>query len=211
MDEMTLIHGDCLEEMKKMPDKSMDLIVTDPPYGVNMDKELHKKQGKYGYKDYGDTNWDIKPSKEYFEEIFRISKNQIIWGGNYFVDYLYPSMGWFVWDKGQREFSLADGELAWTSFNMALRIFTIPRGRALQDGKKHPTQKSLELMKWCIITIDKKLKRKDYTILDPFMGSGTTGVACAELHRRFIGIEINKSYYDIACKRIKNVNPTFNF
>lgn len=113
-------------------------------------------------------------------------------------------MGWFVWDKGQREFSLADGELAWTSFNMALRIFTVPRGRALQDGRRHPTQKALELMKWCIITIDKKLQQKDYSIFDPFMGSGTTGVACKELNRRFIGIEINKEYYEIAKRRIAN-------
>lgn len=190
--------GDCLEVMPEL-DK-VDLVLTDPPYGRNMDKELHKKQGKYGYKDYGNTNWDIKPPKKVFDLMFKVSKDQIIWGGNYFIDYLYPSMGWLVWDKGQRDFSLADGELAWSSFNKALRIFTIPRGKALQDGKVHPTQKSLHLMKWCLITYGKDCK----TILDPFLGSGTTAVACKELNRKCIGIEISKEYCDIAIKRLKN-------
>lgn len=190
--------GDCMDIMKTMADKSVDLCLCDPPYGRGMDKELHKKQGKYGYKDYGDTNWDIKPTKEYFIEMMRVSKNQIIWGGNYFIDYLYPSMGWLVWDKGQREFSLADGELAWTSYQKALRIKTLSRSKALQDYKQHPTQKSLIVMKWCLLNYGKEAN----TVLDPFMGSGTTGVACKELGRNFIGIEINKDYFNIAKRRI---------
>ncbi len=202
MEEMInkVVQGDCLEIMRKMPDKSVDLCLTDPPYGIGMDKELHKKQGKYGYKDYGNTNWDVKPTKEYFDEMIRVSKNQIIWGGNYFVDYLYPSMGWMVWDKGQRNFSLADGELAWSSFQRALRIFEVSRAKALQDHKQHPTQKSLSLMKWCLL----KSSEKNSLILDPFLGSGTTAVACKELHRRFIGIEISKEYCDIANLRLNN-------
>ncbi len=198
-----IICGDCLEVMKDIPDNSVDLVLTDPPYGINMDRELHKKQGKYGYKDYGDTNWDIKPSKKYFEEIFRISKNQIIWGGNYFIDYLYPSMGWIVWDKGQRDFSLADGELAWTSFQKALRIFTVARSTALKDGKQHPTQKSLEVIERCIKYADRALGEEVKTILDPFLGSGTTAVACKHLKRNYIGIEISPKYCKIARQRLR--------
>lgn len=151
-----IINGDCLEIMRKMPDKSFDLVLTDPPYGINMDSKLHKKDGRYGYKDYGNSDWDRAiPTRDYFDEIFRVSKNQIIWGGNYFVQYLPPKMGWLVWDKGQRDFSLADGELAWTSFDKALRIFSVSRSSALKDVKQHPTQKSLEVMKRCILYADR--------------------------------------------------------
>lgn len=198
-----IIQGDCLEIMKKMKDNSVDLVLTDPPYGINMDKELHKKQGKYGYKDYGDTNWDIKPTKEYFDEMIRVSKNQIIWGGNYFIDYLYPTMGWLVWDKGQRNFSLADGELAWTSFQKALRIFTVARSTALKDYKQHPTQKSLEVMGRCIKYADRALGKENITILDPFLGSGTTALAAEKLNRKWIGIEISPEYCEIARQRLR--------
>jgi len=197
-----LYNCDCLEFMQTMGDKSVDLVLTDPPYGIAMDKELHKKDGKYGYKDYGDTNWDVKPDKKYFETIKCVSKNQIIWGSNYFIDYLYPTMGWLVWDKGQRGFSLADGELAWTSFNKALRIFTLPRSKALKDGKRHPTQKSLTVMIWCIRYADRALGQDVTTILDPYMGSGTIADACEKLGRQWIGIEISEKYCEIAAKRI---------
>ncbi len=107
-------------------------------------------------------------------------------------------MQWLVWDKGQRDFSLADCEFAWSSQYKAARIFNYGRGKAVQDGKEHPTQKPLQLMQWCLGF----LPEKD-TILDPFMGSGTTGVACAKLGRKFIGIEIEPKYFDIACKRVQ--------
>jgi len=154
-DAVYIIHGDCREILPQLPDKSIDLALTDPPYGIGADASAHKAGGRNGWKDYGDTNWDAKPDKVIFDLIFRISNHQIIWGGNYFTDYLYPSMGWLVWDKGQRDFSLADGELAWTSFQNALRIYMIPRGLALQDGKQHPTQKSLEIMNLCILYADR--------------------------------------------------------
>lgn len=143
-----------------------------------------------------------------FEAMRGISRDQIVWGGNYFADYLAPSMGWLVWDKGQRDFSLADGELAWTSFNQAMRIFTYPRPKALQDGKQHPTQKPLQLMHWAI----QQCKYWDtaISILDPFLGSGTTLVACKELNRAGIGIEINPKYCEIAKTRLQNTcKPMF--
>ena len=200
--DLRIYLGDCLEIMPLLP--KVDLVVTDPPYGINMDAELHKKKGTFGYKDYGDSgNWDAAPPPlEIFKMIFEISKDQIIWGGNYFIDKLYPSMGWLVWDKGQRDFSLSDGELAWTSFDQALRIKTYARSKALQDGKRHPTQKSLTVMKWAI----QQCKYWDIplTILDPFLGSGTTLVACKELNRNGIGIEINQKYCEIAKTRLQN-------
>jgi len=198
--EYKIIQGDCLEVMKDIPDKSVDLVLTDPLYGIGAGKEKPHN----GWKDYGMNDWDNKsPSKEYFKEIFRISKNQIIWGGNYFIDYLCPSMGWIVWDKGQRDFSLADGELAWTSFQKALRIFTVARSKALRDTKQHPTQKSLEVIELCIKYADRALGEEVKTICDPFLGSGTTAVACQNLKRNFIGIEISKEYCAIAEQRLR--------
>lgn len=107
-------------------------------------------------------------------------------------------MGWLVWDKGQRDFSLADGELAWTSFDRALRIKTHARAKAMKDGKRHPTQKSLTIMKWCLLNSTKEGE----IVCDPFMGSGTTGLACKELGRDFIGIEIHQPYFEISERRI---------
>lgn len=188
--------GDCLELMKQIPDKSIDLVLTDPPYWINAWKEKeHNWRKDYWY----NTRDELKPSKEYFDEIFRISKNQIIRWGNYFIDYLEPKMCRLVRDKWQRDFSLADWELARTSFDKALRICTVPRAEALQDWKEHPTQKSLRLFKWCL----ENHSEPWMTILDPFLGSGTTAVACKQMWRNFIGIEKEKKYVDIANKRLQ--------
>jgi len=127
-----------------------------------------------------------------------ISRHQIIWGGNYFTDFLPPTMHWLMWDKGQRDFSLADFEMAWGSQQRAARIFNYARAKALKDGKQHPTQKPVELMEWCI----NELPKDKSVILDPFMGSGTTLVACAKMGRAGIGIEINPDYFEIACDRV---------
>lgn len=129
------------------------------------------------------------------------SKHQIIWGGNYFTDLLPPRMRWLVWDKGQREFSLADVEMAWTSQQKAARAFDYPRALALRDGKQHPTQKPVELMRWCLGFL-----KEASTILDPFMGSGTTGVAAVMEGRAFIGIEIDERYFNIAVERIRKAH-----
>ena len=146
-----------------------------------------------------ETDWDAqRPCRKTFDEILKIAPQQIIWGGKYFTDYLPPKMRWLIWDKGQREFSLADVEMAWTSQNKAARVFDYPRSLALQDGKQHHTQKPVELMRWCLGFL-----KDAQTILDPFCGSGTTGVACVKEGRSFVGIEINPQYFDIACDRIR--------
>ena len=200
---------DCLVAMKQLPDKCIDLVLTDPPYGIDYGSQLKGKgldgggSDKNGWKSYGENNWDKeRPSKEYFDEIFRISKNQIIWGGNYFSDYLKGSQGWLVWNKGQRGFSLADGELAFTSYDKALRIFDYARARQLNDeNRQHPTQKPVALIDWCIKYA--KLNNES-VILDPFSGSGSVGVSCIKNKMKFIGFELEQKYVDIANKRIQD-------
>ena len=194
----TLYLGDCRDILPTLP--RVDAVVTDPPYGIGADKAASKNEGKWGWVYYGETDWDAnRPPPECFELILKAAPLQIIWGGNYFTDLLPPTMQWLVWDKGQRDFSLADCEFAWSSQQKAARIFDYPRARALQDGKEHPTQKPIALMKWCI-----DMLQKSETILDPFMGSGTTGVAAVQMGRKFIGIEREPKYFDIACKRIED-------
>lgn len=193
-----LLLGDCREILPTLG--RVDAVVTDPPYGIDYGKAGGFSTAS-GWKDWrGKAEWDVeRPSREIFDAMLARSKHQIIWGGNYFTDYLPPTMQWLVWDKGQRNFTLADCEFAWSSQHKAARIFTYARGKAAQDGKEHPTQKPIALMSWCLTHVpDAKL------ILDPFMGSGTTGVACVKAGRKFIGIEIDPDYFEIACERIRN-------
>jgi len=194
---VVLYQGDCLKVLPTLG--RFDAVVTDPPYGIGADKAASKANGKCGWKYYGETDWDaLRPSKEIFELILARSKTQIIWGGNYFTDFLPPSMQWLVWDKGQRDFSLADCEFAWTSQNKAARVFTFPRALALQDGKEHPTQKPIELMSWCL----DQIKPKPKSVVDPFLGSGTTAISCVRRGIPFVGIERHGPYFDIAVRRI---------
>jgi DNA modification methylase len=196
---VTLYCGDCRDILPTLG--KVDAVVTDPPYGIGADEAAAKNKGKWGWKDYGETQWDRDrpPPPCVFKAILDCSKEQVIWGGNYFTDFLPPSMRWLIWDKGQRDFSLADVEMAWTSQQKAARAFDYPRAKALNDGKQHPTQKPVEVMKWCLGFLPDAR-----TILDPFMGSGTTGVACVQLGRKFTGIELDERYFDIACRRISD-------
>ena len=193
-----IIQGDCLEVMKQMPDKCVDLVVTDPPYGIGMSVQIGKKKGEKGDK-WNSDEWDIKiPDKEVFKEIMRVSKNQIIWGGNYFN--LPATRCFLIWDKVQR-IDFADCEMAWTSFNTSAKIFTFARSN-LQGfrfpERKHPTQKPVQLMEWCL----QKFSKENDLILDCFIGSGTTAVACKKMDRNFIGIEISEKYCQIAESRL---------
>ena len=193
----TLYLGDCRDILPTLP--KVDAVITDPPYGINAARTRNSR--KDGWVDYGCDGWDLeRPDAAIFQLILQESRVQIIWGGNYFTDWLPPTMQWLVWDKGQRDFSLADCEFAWSSQRRAARIFNYSRGAALQDGKEHPTQKPVALMAWCI----DQLANGPQTILDPFMGSGTTGVACMTLGRKFIGIEREPKYFEIACRRIED-------
>ncbi len=205
---IVLYQGDSFDVLPTLP--VAELCLTDPPYGIGADKAAAdaalsrikaagKSKAGRGWAYYGETSWDNRrPPKELFELILARSKTQIIWGGNYFTDFLPPSMQWLVWDKGQRDFSLADCEFAWTSQNKAARVFTFPRALALQDGKEHPTQKPIELMSWCL----DQIKPKPKSVIDPFLGSGTTAISCVRRGIPFVGIEIDPGYFDIACRRI---------
>lgn len=197
--DCTLILCDCLEIMPTLG--PVDAVVTDPPYGIDYGRSggFSATHGWGAWRE--NVAWDAsRPAASAFETMMAISKHQIIWGGNYFTDYLPPTMHWIIWDKGQREFSLADFEMAWGSQKRAARIINYARSKALKDGKQHPTQKPIEVMRFCIEELPKATK----AIIDPFMGSGTTGVACVKLGRRFIGIEIDSGYFDIACRRIED-------
>ena len=199
-----LLHGDCLELMKNIPDGSVDLVLTDPPYGIKADKGSAGFGVAKGRKYKG--NWDSKiPPKEVFDEMFRIGKNVIIFGGNYFAHYLPPSKHWIVWDKkGDIAFQnpFADCELIYTSFNKVVKKIVFKQQGFITDSKDkrcHPTQKPTELVEMLI----KEYSKEGNTILDCFMGSGTTGVACVNTNRNFIGIELDEGYFNIAKKRIE--------
>jgi DNA modification methylase len=196
----TLYLGDCLDVLPMLP--AVGLILTDPPYGIGIDgqkERIDKRNPKHSRKGYEFFHWDEDiPSQYAFEMMFYKSKHQIIWGGNYFVDRLKTgTKGWLFWDKGQRGLTMSDGEFAYTSLQMPSRAITINRAEIKSDWPEHPTQKPLRLMEWCLSHIpDAK------SVCDPFMGSGTTGVACANLGRYFYGIEREEKYFDIACERI---------
>jgi site-specific DNA-methyltransferase (adenine-specific) len=194
-----------------MDDKSIDLVITDPPYGNVLKKSgwIHQpniQQGLAKTKDYTGVDfelWDIVITKEYINEIFRISKNQIIFGGNYFD--LPPSPCWIVWDKDNGDNDFADCELAWTSFTSAVRKFKYRwNGFLVQDPthkeeRVHPTQKPVKLFEWII----KNYAKEGDTICDPFFGSGSCLVAAVRMGHPFIGFEKEQSYFDAANIRIK--------
>src|SRR3990167_457340 len=192
-----LYNKDCMEGMKEYPDKHFNLAIVDPPYGLDITNIWGDE--KYGYKQYSKKEWDkVIPDKTYFNELQRVSINQIIWGGNYFCNILGNSSCWIVWDKKQREFSLADGELAWTSFNSSLRIFDYPRSLAKVNndnhgGKIHPTQKPVALYNWCL----KNYAKKGDKILDTHLGSGSIAITCYNVVFDLVGFEIDKEYYEV--------------
>ena len=196
-EKTTLYLGDCEEILPELP--VVDALVTDPPYGIDFGNKGNFKASHGWSQRRENLEWDaVKPAPEIIDSMLDRSMEQIIWGGNYFSDCLPPSMRWLIWDKGQRNFSLADFEMAWTSQHKASRIFTFSRGEAMQDERHHPTQKPIALMEWCLGFLPKA-----EVILDPFMGSGTTGVAAVNLGRRFIGIEREEEYFEVALRRIE--------
>ena len=201
------ITNECnMELMARYPDNYFDLAIVDPPYGIGADKAQNNGGEQFGYKKYKDSDWDNSiPSAEYFIELQRVSKNQIVWGGNYMTEYLPPSMGWIIWNKGQRDFSLADGEMAWTSFKKAMRIFDFSRAECIKSNntgldKFHPTAKPYELYKWIL---DKYAKQGD-KILDTHLGSMSIAIACHDYGFELIGCELDKEYFDKGVERITN-------
>ena len=201
-----LYQGDCLEIMPYLP--KFDAVVTDPPYGIDRANGFGSGGfGKNGAKrkcvKKHSGNWDKeRVSDVVINIILDLSDNAIIWGAQFYANYLPVNGKWLLWDKLQTMPSFGDGEIAWTNLNgTALKKISLSINGVIAKGEtgKHPTQKPLELMKWCI----GHLPDTSQTILDPFMGSGTTGVACVKLGRKFTGIELDPRYFDIACKRIE--------
>lgn len=209
---ITIYCADCRDVLPQL--EPVDLVLTDPPYGLKMDSAMYKQRNtQYGHSlapkgDYGQSNWDIKPTKLVFDLFLKISKETIVWGGNYFSDYLPVNGMWLVWDK-EKDFGELDYshcELAWTSIpKEGTRIFRYLWNGMIQKDMKnkeiriHPTQKPLSLMRWSI-----KKATNPQTILDPFMGSGTTLRAAKDLGRKAIGIEIEQKYCDIAILRLRD-------
>jgi len=195
----TLYLGDCADVLSTI--EKVDAVITDPPYGINENSKKVASRGNMAKpKDYGDFDWDKSPPPDELIELIRIKgKYQAFFGGNYFT--LPPTSCWLVWDKLNGDNDFADCELAWTNWPKAVRRLQWRWNGMIRQGNEeryHPTQKPLEVMKWVI-----ELCPKSDTILDPFMGSGTTGVGAIQMGKKFIGIEREKQYFDIACKRIE--------
>jgi len=199
-----LFNEDCTKFLREAKDKQYQVVVTDPPYGINENEKKIMSRGSKAAPpiDYGVVDWDKeRVPDELIINCLRISKQQVIFGGNYYIDLLRPGPSWIVWDK-QNSGDFADCELAWTSHNKAVRKFTHMWNGFLKkvpEKRYHPTQKPLALMQWVI----ENYTELGDTVIDPFMGSGTTGVACVMLGRNFIGIERNERYFEDAKMRIE--------
>ena len=193
--KIELHNVDCLPFMKQCEDKQFDLAIVDPPYGIGMDGNNNWSGSKHEVKD-----WDNDaPSKEYFNELMRISKNQIVWGANHFISRMpFDSKCWLIWDKKNDGFSFADGEMAWTSFDTAVRFFRYHRGQQT-DKRIHPTQKPKELYRWIL----KNYANEGDLIFDSHLGSGSIALACDDLGFDLVACEIDKDYFDKANKRIE--------
>ncbi len=198
MRESIVFNADCMEVMARYPDKYFDLAVVDPPYGIGMDGQEYSTSKHGGRRAKKFKGWDKEiPLEIYWNELFRTSKNQIVWGANYFTKYLPSSMGWIFWDKGQRICN-SDGELAFTSFNKALRVVTINRVYITENGDtKHPTQKPVKLYSW----IFKNYAKEGDKILDTHLGSGSSRIAANKAGLDFVGCELDKEYFEAQEKR----------
>ena len=187
-----------MELMSRYEDNYFDLAIVDPPYGIKnkiVVGGLTKKRKSKFHMNKDSVNWDNLPSKEYFNQLFRVSKNQIIWGSNYFD--LPPTRCNLIWDKIQ-EFTGSDFELAWTSFDKASKSFRMSRIEAYSKGKIHPTQKPVKLYEWLLMNYAKEGDK----ILDTHLGSGSIAIACHNLGYDLTACELNKDYYLSAMKRI---------
>ena len=199
-----LHNNDCLEAIKQIDDNHFDLAIVDPPYGIGANKMTLGNGKRKVYR--GQNDWDANPpSKEYFNELFRVSKNQIVWGANHFIEqFSKNSSCWLFWDKGTGANDFADGELAWTSFNGAMRkIFISWVGANAKEKNEidriHPTQKPVKLYEWIL---DKYANEGD-KILDTHLGSGSIALACHNRGFDLTGFEIDKEYFDNAVERLR--------
>ena len=208
--EHRLLCGDSTDSdqvAKLMNGEKSELLLTDPPYGIGAENHAGNKED--GWTQWTKKDWDkSKPESGVLQYLCQITDNQIIWGGNYFTDDLPPTMGWLIWDKGQRGFSLADGEMAWTSFNNALRIKEYSRALANREEKNHPTQKPIEIIKWCFEYADRHSKTEIKLVLDCYLGSGSTMVASHQLNRKCYGMELDPKYCQVIVDRMLKLDPS---
>jgi DNA modification methylase len=189
-----LLLGDCRDILPTLG--PVDAVVTDPPYGLGDKLSTTSGVGQWGkLHTSGGHAWD-QSIPDNIAAVVAAGADAIVWGGNYFD--LPPVRGWLLWDKIVREFSSGHAEMAWTTLDQPVRSFNYSHGALASEGKQHPTQKPVPLMIWCLGFLPNAK-----TILDPFMGSGTTGVACALTDRAFIGIEREPTYFEISCRRIE--------
>lgn len=201
MSEARLYNCDSLEAMRQMPDKCYDLAIVDPPYGIGRDGLHDSRNNNKGRKGFDFKGWDNEtPCLEYFQQLFRVSKNQIIWGANYFTQFLPASMGWIFWDKGQRLPKNSDGELAYSSFHRALRVVIYGRHELSIETTFHPTQKPIKLYKWLL----KNYAKEGDKILDTHGGSGSILIACYDMGFDIDWYEIDKDYFNAARERFDN-------
>ena len=194
---------DCMEYMRTVPDKYFDLAVVDPPYGISIDgqKGCVCKNPKHNRKQHIKKNWDSRiPDEFYFKELERVSKNQIIWGANYFVEHLNQGhKGWIIWDKGQHDLTMSDCEIAYSSFDCPTRIVVKNRVELLKDGTIHPTQKPVALYAW----IYSRYAKPGDKILDTHLGSGSSRIAAYDAGLDFVGCEIDPDYFKAQEERFR--------
>ena len=199
---------DCMQGMKEFPDKYFDLAIVDVPYGIGESGGKNKSRGKLAkpndYKDYI-GNDSKPPNKDYFVELFRVSKNQIIWGANHFISKMpFDSSCWIVWDKDNGDNDFADCELAWTSFDSAVRKFKYRWNGMLQENMKnkenriHPTQKPVALYEWLL----NRYTKPNDIILDTHVGSASSLIACYNTNHKFVGFELDEYYYKVSKQRL---------
>ena len=201
---MTITNECNMELMSRYEDNHFDLAIVDPPYGIKRDgqEETFTKNRKHKRKHHQQKEWDTaRPNKKYFDELKRVSKHQIIWGANYFVEHLFEgTMGWVFWYKGQEGLSMSDGEIAFTSFQKATRQVNINRGFIAKNGGSiHPTQKPVKLYEWLLMNYAKEGDK----ILDTHLGSGSIAIACHNLGFDLTACELDKEYFEASLKRLK--------
>ena len=204
MAKIEITNEDNMVLMKRYPDKYFDLAIVDPPYGIGIDgqkQSINLNNPKANRKAHDFKGWDNEiPTAEYFSELERVSKNQIIWGANYFVEHLHKgTKGWVVWYKGQEGLTMSDAELAYSSFDCATRVVKINRVELLKDGTIHPTQKPVKLYEWIL---QNYAKRGDL-ILDTHLGSGSIALACHNLNFDLVACELDTDYYNKSLERLR--------
>ena len=210
-DLLNLSCEDNMELMARYPDKYFDLAIVDPPYGLGTDgQKLNNtnKNPKHNRKAHDVKGWDNEiPNEEYFKELFRVSKNQIIWGANYFTEYLNPTKAWIFWYKGQNDLTMSDGEMAWTSFSKVTRQVTINRAELIKQNTFHPTEKPVKLYKWLL----KNYAKEGDKILDTHLGSMSIAIACHYAGLHLTGCELDPEYFEAGVKRVKEQTLQLKF